>query len=89
MLAYNLVTIIAEKLGTIISRGDQNKRPRDYYELYILAKLQYSNIESNALKVELNATTEKRGSKIVNNDYRRIMDMVRNREEIIKKILIM
>lgn len=51
-----------------------------------MAKLQYSNIESNALKVELNATMEKRGSKTAINDYRRIMDMVRNREEICAKV---
>jgi predicted nucleotidyltransferase component of viral defense system len=32
ILAYNLETIIAEKLETVISRGDQNTRLRDYYE---------------------------------------------------------
>lgn len=41
MLAYNLETIMAEKLETVVSRGDQNTRPRDYYDVYILAKLQY------------------------------------------------
>lgn len=43
VLAYNLETIMAEKLETVISRGDQNTRPRDYYDIYILAKLQYCN----------------------------------------------
>jgi predicted nucleotidyltransferase component of viral defense system len=33
VLAYNLETIIAEKLETVISRGDQNTRPRDYYDI--------------------------------------------------------
>ena len=42
VLAYNLETIMAEKLETVISRGDQNTRPRDYYDIYILTKLQYS-----------------------------------------------
>lgn len=41
VLAYNLETIMAEKLETVVSRGDQNTRPRDYYDVYILAKLQY------------------------------------------------
>lgn len=68
---------MAEKLETIISRGDQNTRPRDYYDAYILTKLQYSNIEPNALKAALNATTEKRGSTAVIKDYHRIMDTVR------------
>ncbi len=48
--------------------------------IYILTKLQCSNIEPNALKDALNATTEKRGSKAVVKDYRRIMDTVRNSE---------
>lgn len=80
VLAYNLETILAEKLETVISRGDQNTRPRDYYDIYILAKLQYSNIEFNSLKEALNATVEKRGSKAVVKDYRKIMDTVRNSE---------
>lgn len=78
MFAYNLETIMAEKLETVISRGDQNTRPRDYYDIYILAKLQYSNIEPNALRAALKATTERRGSSEVVRDYRKIMDTVRN-----------
>ncbi len=53
ILAYNLETIMAEKLETVISRGDQNTRPRDYYDIYILAKLQYTNLEPNSLKAVL------------------------------------
>ena len=80
MLAYNLETIMAEKLETVISRGDQNTRPRDYYDIYILAKLQYANIEPDALKDALNATTEKRGSSVVVKEYRSIMDTVKSSE---------
>ncbi|MCM1297367.1 MAG: nucleotidyl transferase AbiEii/AbiGii toxin family protein [Clostridium sp.] len=80
VLAYNLETIMAEKLETVISRGDQNTRPRDYYDIYILAKLQYSNIEFNALKAALNVTAQKRGSIVVVKDYRKILDTVRNSE---------
>lgn len=85
VLAYNLETIMAEKLETVISRGDQNTRTRDYYDIYILAKLQYPNIEPSALKAALNATTEKRGSTAVVEDYRRIMDTVRSNEVMQKQ----
>ncbi len=78
VLAYNLETIMAEKLETVISRGDQNTRPRDYYDIYILAKLQNPNIEINSLNAAFNATTKKRGSTTVVKDYRKIMDTVRN-----------
>ena len=80
VLAYNLETILAEKLETVISRGDQNTRPRDYYDIYILSKLQYSNINPNELRAALNTTTEKRGSKAVIKNYHSIMDTVRNSE---------
>ena len=80
VLAYNLESIMAEKLETVISRSDQNTRPRDYYDIYILTKLQCSNIKSNVLRAALNATTEKRGSKAVVKDYRKIMDTVKNSE---------
>ena len=80
VLAYNLETIMAEKMETVISRGDQNTRPRDYYDIYILAKLQYANIEPDSLKSALNATTEKRGSSAVVKEYRSIMDTVKSSE---------
>ena len=80
VLAYNLETIMAEKLETVISRGDQNTRPRDYYDIYILTKLQYSNIDISTLKAALGATVEKRGSKKVLKDYHKIMDTVKNSE---------
>lgn len=77
-LAYNLETIMAEKLETVISRGDQNTRPRDYYDIYILSKLQYSNLNLERLKEALSATTEKCRSSIVVKAYRRIMNAVKN-----------
>lgn len=80
VLAYNLETIMAEKLETVISRGDQNTRPRDYYDIYILAKLQSSNIDSESLKAALDETAKKRGSTDVIKDYRRIMETVEKSE---------
>jgi predicted nucleotidyltransferase component of viral defense system len=84
VLAYNLETIMAEKLETVVSRGDQNTRPRDYYDIYILAKLQSSNIDTEVLKVALDATAKKRGSTNVIKDYRRIMENV-EKSEVMQK----
>jgi predicted nucleotidyltransferase component of viral defense system len=50
VLAYNLETVLAEKLETIISRSDQNTRPRDLYDVYVLQKLQSHNIEIELLR---------------------------------------
>lgn len=78
VLAYNLPTILAEKLETVISRGDQNTRPRDYYDICILTKLQSGNIDLDTLRDAFQATTEKRGSGDVVKQYREIMQVVKN-----------
>lgn len=70
VMAYNLATILAEKLETVISRSDQNTRPRDYYDVYILTKLQAENIDFPALGAALMATASKRGSDSILQDYR-------------------
>ena len=77
VLAYNLPTILAEKLETVISRGDQNTRPRDYYDIFILTKLQSGNIDLGTLRDALQATAEKRGSVAVVKQFREIMQVVR------------
>lgn len=69
VMAYNLATILAEKLETVISRSDQNTRPRDYYDVYILTKLQAENIDFPALGAALMATASKRGSDSILQDY--------------------
>lgn len=84
VLAYNLSTILAEKLETIVSRGDQNTRPRDYYDVFILSKLHAGNIEMSSLREALLATTTKRGSTEVVKKYSDIMKVVKN-SEIMKR----
>ena len=71
---------LAEKLETVISRSDQNTRPRDYYDVYILTKLQAENIDFPALGAALMATASKRGSDSILQDYRAIVEAVRNSE---------
>lgn len=78
ILAYNLETILAEKLETVISRSDQNTRPRDYYDIYVLTKLQAHNIDLPSLKEALAATCSKRGSAETVKGYIAIMERVKS-----------
>lgn len=80
VLAYNLETVLAEKLETIISRGNQNTRPRDFYDVYILNKLQSNNIEIEQLKSAVHATAEKRGSGMVLTNYQDILEAIQSSE---------
>lgn len=85
VLAYNLETVMAQKLETVVSRGDQNTRPRDYYDIYIIAKMQYKNIETEYLRAALDATSKKRGSSEILKEYKNIIDIVRNSDVMIKQ----
>ncbi|PKM64868.1 MAG: nucleotidyl transferase AbiEii/AbiGii toxin family protein [Firmicutes bacterium HGW-Firmicutes-20] len=39
--AYNIETVLAEKVETILRRGELNTRSRDFYDVYILTKTQH------------------------------------------------
>ena len=80
ILSYNLSTILAEKLETVVSRGDQNTRPRDYYDIFILTKLQDKNIVIDTLRDALIATSEKRGYKEIMVNYEGIIRDVSENE---------
>lgn len=60
---YNLETVLAEKLETIISRGLASTRLRDRYDLFTLYKLRKEEINLEVLKNALENTAEKRKSK--------------------------
>lgn len=63
ILAYNLETVLAEKLETILSRDTANTRLRDFYDLYILQSDCSRSFDSAVLPAAFRATYEKRGSK--------------------------
>ena len=60
LLGYNIETILAEKIETILSRGVFSTRPRDYYDVYVLSKTQKYD-KSLALQA-LEETSKHRGS---------------------------
>jgi len=76
ILAYNLETIMAEKLETTIARGNQNTRPRDYYDIYIIRKLQWQNIDPRTLKEALLNTCQSRGT----------INIIKRYDEILKAV---
>lgn len=62
ILAYNLETVLAEKLETLLARGTANTRMRDYYDIYVLTNTQEHNIDNATLKEAFVNTSAKRGS---------------------------
>jgi len=57
--AYPLETVLAEKIETILSRGTENTRPRDFYDVYMLSVFDY---DKNVFQEAFKATAEHRGS---------------------------
>jgi len=62
ILAYNLETVLAEKIETLLARGTVNTRMRDFYDIYILTTTQAQNIDNDTLKAAFINTSKKRGS---------------------------
>lgn len=60
--AYNVETILAEKVETILRRSILNTRPRDFYDAYIIMKTQHQTIYKNIFVSALGATSKKRMS---------------------------
>ena len=76
--AYNLETVLAEKLETVISRNVTNTRMRDLYDIYILQKLHGEQLNKEILWNALVATARKRGTleQIESGDIREIFDEI-------------
>ena len=76
--AYNLETVLAEKLETVINRNVTNIRMRDFYDIYILQKLHGEQLKKQVLWDALVATAKKRGTLdlIEAEDIREIFDEI-------------
>lgn len=63
---YNLETILAEKLQTILVRDVYNTRMRDFYDIFMLMKLYSDDIDEQVLIAAFKATCKKRNSTFEN-----------------------
>lgn len=59
---YNIESILAEKIETIISRGTLNTRMRDFYDVFMLWKLKKDEVNNEVLKNAILNTFENRGT---------------------------
>ena len=80
--AYNLETVLAEKIETILSRGVANTRPRDYYDIYILWVLRNEECNLATLSLALKRTAEKRGSLGIIEKYKDVIAQIEASEQL-------
>jgi predicted nucleotidyltransferase component of viral defense system len=60
--AYNLETLLAEKLETIMVRAEANTRMRDFYDIHVLLKQEVVTVDRTILKNAFYATCKRRES---------------------------
>jgi len=75
--AYNLETILAEKVETILRRSVLNTRPRDFYDVYILVKTKRQEIKAKTFAAALSATSARRGTVQAVKENDRILEAIR------------
>ena len=78
--AYNIETVLAEKVETILRRGELNTRPRDFYDVYILTKTQ--SFDLLVFKEALKSTAAHRETSHIFNDISKRIDEIENSETL-------
>lgn len=61
VLSYHPATVLAEKLETVLRRGEANTRGRDFYDLYAIPKYYSEAVGEADVSEALLRTSEKRG----------------------------
>lgn len=82
--SYNIETILAEKIETILRRGTFNSRMKDFYDIYYFLTKLRKDIDITILKKAVDNTFTKRDSFEYLNDYEQIIDSIIGNERIEK-----
>lgn len=64
LYTYNIETLLAEKLETVVSRGEANTRMRDFYDIHMIMDRERKNIKLNDLQNAFEATCRQRETNI-------------------------
>lgn len=82
--SYNIETILAEKIETVLRRGVFNSRMKDFYDIYYFLTKLRKDIDINVLKEAMDNTFTKRNSFEYLKDYEQIIDSIIGNERIEK-----
>lgn len=82
--SYNIETILAEKIETILRRGTFNSRMKDFYDVYYFLTKLRKDMDINILKEAVDNTFTKRDSFEYLSDFEQIIDSIIGNERIEK-----
>ena len=77
--AYNIETVLAKKLETILSRGEASSRTRDYYDIYLIYTKDWDNVNKEHFRKAVEKTFNKRE---FNNDVLESFKVIKSSEII-------
>lgn len=80
--SYNLETILAEKLQTVLARGILNTRMRDFYDIRMLLDTYEDKVNKVVLKDAFAATCNKRGTDHLQEQAEEIIKIIEADEQI-------
>ena len=80
--SYNLETILAEKLQTVLARGILNTRMRDFYDIRMLVDTYEDKVNKAVLKDAFAATCKKRGTDNLQEQAEEIVKIIEADEQI-------
>lgn len=58
--SYNLETVLAEKIETILSKLETSSRMKDYYDIYLIYKFKFDKIDKEKFRIAVEKTFKKR-----------------------------
>lgn len=80
--SYNLETILAEKLQTVLARGILNTRMRDFYDIRMLLDTYEDKVNKAVLKDAFAATCKKRGTDNLQEQAEEIIKIIEANEQL-------
>ena len=72
--SYNIETVLAEKLESMIARTITNTRMRDFYDVYLLTKIYSEVIDYKILNLALKATSTRRNTITLMDNAEKVFD---------------
>ena len=78
--AYNIETVMAEKIETVLRRNTLNTRPRDYYDIFILSTTQ--TYDAALLREAITATAGHRGTTDQISDVQSLLAIIAESAEL-------
>ena len=88
LYAYNIETVLAEKIETILSRVELNGRMRDFYDVYLIYTKDWNNIHTKHFNKALSKTFENRnysGNPLESINIIRNSELIRKRWKIYQR----